>query len=72
MMDLIHKQPLLQVKRKFYSEEEKRKIKNYVQRFNVKATKPGVKIFNPSTEEYVHDMAILLDHIFSYEFNTFN
>jgi hypothetical protein len=27
-------------------------------------------MFNPSVEEYVADMAVLLDHILSYEFKT--
>ena len=57
--------------RKFYSQKDKQTILKYVQRFDPpKMEGNNLPPFKPSTEQYTKDMAIMLDHIFSYEFKT--
>lgn len=56
-------------KRRFYSLEQKQTIMKHIQRYDRKSVN-GMQMFNPSKMEYVEDMAVLLDHIFSYEFKT--
>ena len=41
----------------------------HVQRYDKKST-DGIVMYNPSKMEYVDDLAVLIDHIFSYEFKT--
>ena len=44
----------------------------YVARFEPKVDRkqPKRPLYKPPVEEYARDMAVLLDHIFSYEFKT--
>lgn len=47
----------------------------YVQRLNPKRVDEKgkkIEVYIPALEEYVGDMATIIDHIFSYEFNTQN
>ena len=72
MLKLIGKQEEYRTQRKFYTKEDKQIIMRYVQRFNPKPDPkdPKAKVYKPPVEQYVRDMAVMVDHIFSYEFKT--
>lgn len=76
LLDLIELQSKKERNRVFYTKDEKQTIMKYVQRLKPKMTddKTGKPIhpppYIPPVEDYVKDMSIILNHIFSYEFKT--
>jgi len=70
MIELFNKQEGMRKKRRFYTLEEKQIIMRYVQRLNPKQDDPNIEVYKPPIELYISDMALMMNHIFSYEFKT--
>ena len=71
---LISEHSRRQRKREVFTGEEKQLIMKHISRmefFPDKKNRPN-DVFKPPLAEFVKDLALIFDHIFSYEFNTFS
>lgn len=70
MIDLIALQRTYKRERRFYSYEEKQKIVRYIPRLEPDKKYQAAAQYKPNLDQYVNDLIIIMDHIFSYEFKT--